>query len=40
MLREADSDQLIRSTGLPFDVSQSIALVNGGLKVKLQTCQI
>jgi putative N6-adenine-specific DNA methylase len=35
-----DRDQLIRNTGLPFDVSQSIALVNGGLKVKLHTCQV
>ena len=40
MLREADSDQLIRNTGLPFNVSQGIRLVNGGLKVKLQTCQV
>lgn len=40
LLREADSDQLIRNTGLPFDVPQGIGLVNGGLKVKLHTCQI
>jgi putative N6-adenine-specific DNA methylase len=40
MLCEADSDQLIRNTGLPFDVSRSIALVNGGIRVKLARGQV
>jgi hypothetical protein len=35
LLREADSDQLIRHTRLAFDAAPSIPLVNGGLKVKL-----
>jgi len=35
VLHEADSDQLLRNTGLNFDETPSLSLVSGGLKVKL-----
>ena len=40
MLCEADNDQLIHNTGLAFDPSRSLSLVNGGLKVKLARGQV